>query len=788
MSHSFHRIAFMGLVVLCCSSMSLAQCPDGETLDCNGNCAPIAWIGDGTCDNGAFDYNGVPIYFNCMEFSCDGGDCPDNDCEGGGGEKSAACCLDGYCHELPEEQCYDWGGKFYAGLTCDLVVCYPSTGACCIAGNCSETSNTDCYTSGGAFYPDVTCSDVTCEGGGSNCPDGEIEDCNGNCAPIEWLGDGECDDGAYEYDGVLIFFNCDELNCDNGDCDCGSEPSGACCWGIYCLESTQSECDSYDGGTWLGEGVSCDSASCSADPGACCVDGSCMLTWENDCISLNGEYYGNGMPCEAVPCLPSTIVGGCCLPDGTCDQYTDDECAALEGTFAGGGVACDEVACFSCPGDVDGDADVGINDLLAVIDHWGTTEDVTDINGDGVVDVDDMLVVISEWGPCIPDRYTGSAEELLGTLQTMDGGSVPIEVQLQWDLALPQEQAKPGIVIPELRRFAVGGDGVDDAFDQAQDVTIDITESSGIFDIESGRLEITGTADYLCPAFDEFVEPVFPYPGADHTEHASQGGEFTLTAILDGYPNGPLMVTEGQFSWSVTEPEPWFEIFEASFPIKGMSLAKKVYSNTSCKADRRCNKKTLCIQPVIIKYQNNSGADEHTGTSLDEFKTDANTVWAKACVEFEWKESVVLENVDSLVNVTSSSNRLSTEERELLSKHDASDCIEVFFVSRFTPRHSRGGGFCVGGGTKSTKIVVTDDVVDNCTPKAVQLFTHEVGHAMNLKHTDSDDTVMTPTGKGPPNCPGAKPNANVRKKQMDDLKNPLLKEKTPKEECCQQPD
>ena len=51
------------------------------------------------------------------------------------------------------------------------------------------------------------------------CSPGLIEDCNGICAPQQWLGDGFCDDGTYEYNGNPIFFNCEEFNNDNGDCD-----------------------------------------------------------------------------------------------------------------------------------------------------------------------------------------------------------------------------------------------------------------------------------------------------------------------------------------------------------------------------------------------------------------------------------------------------------------------------------------------------------------------------------------------------------------------------------------
>jgi len=52
-----------------------SPCANGLLRDCNGNCAPISWLGDGYCDNGFYAYYGVPIYFNCQQFGNDGGDC-----------------------------------------------------------------------------------------------------------------------------------------------------------------------------------------------------------------------------------------------------------------------------------------------------------------------------------------------------------------------------------------------------------------------------------------------------------------------------------------------------------------------------------------------------------------------------------------------------------------------------------------------------------------------------------------------------------------------------------------
>jgi hypothetical protein len=104
---------------------------------CDGNCAPLSWIADGFCDDGAYGIydeqgNVVPVNLWCEEFNFDEGDCE------------------------------------------------------VIPGECSP---------------------------------GLIEDCNNICAPQQWLGDGFCDDGSYQYNGNDIYFNCEEFNNDNGDCD-----------------------------------------------------------------------------------------------------------------------------------------------------------------------------------------------------------------------------------------------------------------------------------------------------------------------------------------------------------------------------------------------------------------------------------------------------------------------------------------------------------------------------------------------------------------------------------------
>ena len=45
------------------------ECTPGLIEDCNGICAPAGWLGDGFCDDGSYEYNGNPIFFNCEELT-----------------------------------------------------------------------------------------------------------------------------------------------------------------------------------------------------------------------------------------------------------------------------------------------------------------------------------------------------------------------------------------------------------------------------------------------------------------------------------------------------------------------------------------------------------------------------------------------------------------------------------------------------------------------------------------------------------------------------------------------
>ena len=61
--------------------MWIHTCPDEWSVDCDGNCAPNNWLGDGWCDDGNYSITNpdtnetYPVNLMCEEFNFDGGDC-----------------------------------------------------------------------------------------------------------------------------------------------------------------------------------------------------------------------------------------------------------------------------------------------------------------------------------------------------------------------------------------------------------------------------------------------------------------------------------------------------------------------------------------------------------------------------------------------------------------------------------------------------------------------------------------------------------------------------------------
>lgn len=87
----------------------------------------------------------------------------------------------------------------------------------------------------------------------------------------------------------------------------------------------------------------------------------------------------------------------------------------------------------ACPGDIDGDGDVGIVDFLALLGMWGPCSDCAgcaadlDTEPDGDVGITDFLILLGEWGQCPCPGFAGgeSGSDLDAALDALGFSSLP---------------------------------------------------------------------------------------------------------------------------------------------------------------------------------------------------------------------------------------------------------------------------------------------------------------------------------------------------------------------------
>lgn len=119
-------------------------------------------------------------------------------------------------------------------------------------------------------------------------------------------------------------------------------------------------------------------------------------------ISAPGEV-------AAVESIEVETVAGCA---GNCGVQSQVGCACDEACFDRGD-CCSDVCehcsnldnCESCPGELTGDDEVNVDDLLTVLNNWGACPGgapgcAGDANNDSEVNVDDLLIILNNWGPC----------------------------------------------------------------------------------------------------------------------------------------------------------------------------------------------------------------------------------------------------------------------------------------------------------------------------------------------------------------------------------------------------
>jgi hypothetical protein len=304
----------------------------------------------------------------CSASECDGAECVDGACEGGGalppgspcnpavdicqdglcipleeGSSKGLCCTptgtrpavcDGVCTDLAEDpnNCAQCGRVCREGVPCSFSFCCNGRGGFC-------RSDFEC-----CGFDDRCVSDRCCSLEGTSCS--VADDC---CS-------GRCESGVCACAGATetcsVETDCcgrDDLSCTDGRCCapsggiCGSDDQ--CCSGS-CLDGLCAECEG---------GVCCRSiGSCTDGPDCCsglCVDGSCTCIEPGNACSTDAECCGDA-PCRGGVCCiaaPNTCSDNAQCCSGVCDPEFDI-CACARGgqTCADDGDCCE----LDCEGGV----------------------------------------------------------------------------------------------------------------------------------------------------------------------------------------------------------------------------------------------------------------------------------------------------------------------------------------------------------------------------------------------------------------------------------------------------
>ena len=234
--------------------------PQSVTDTDNGQKWRVYWA-DGITEQGS---SGSPLFDGSHriigQLCCGGASCqaPDEYDDYGSGLVAAWDLLSPYLDPAGTNQ-----------MTLDTLCSTDSTGACCVGTSCSVATSTACGEQGGTYQGNgSTCAGDPC-GGESECVwdiDGNGSVQSADCATMiaAWGTSNAAadldDSGTVGIADLLLLLS-------NWD-GCPTIPTGACCTGATCTETTEAGC----GGTWHAS-TACDDVTCEEhDPtGACCV-------------------------------------------------------------------------------------------------------------------------------------------------------------------------------------------------------------------------------------------------------------------------------------------------------------------------------------------------------------------------------------------------------------------------------------------------------------------------------------------------------------------------------------
>ena len=143
--------------------------------------------------------------------------------------------------------------------------------------------------------------------------------------------------------------------------------------------------------------------------------GEWTITILNSWASSDGASYDTDITfiglCEGLPATPGCMDSAACnynpdatVDDGSCEftscaGCTDETACNYDATATLDDGSCEYASC-GCPGDLDGDGQVSVADVLLFLSDFGCMDApcVGDANGDGINNVDDLLLMLAHFG------------------------------------------------------------------------------------------------------------------------------------------------------------------------------------------------------------------------------------------------------------------------------------------------------------------------------------------------------------------------------------------------------
>lgn len=516
------------------------------------------------------------------------------------------------------------------------------------------------------------------------------------------------------------------------------------------------------------------------------------VDWNNDGVIDAGDNNGVIDNFTGI----SSLTVGAPLPNGDVDIYftadidfngtsttTDD----LEGYFrvtVSASTACD------LPGDLNDDGVVDGKDIQTYVDCITNPTmagcECADMTFDGIADNNDTFLFVAALLEN-DSRYTASLGSVNGTITT-DAGAQPAIMDAQLKLSAGSPDAN-GIRAININEFLIGTASVSTLGGNTGGISFLYRPGTGvgIWNTQTGQFSFGAEMDGAYPLADQAIpDPPLSDDDADTFDTDRELWQVLVNGTATQVQGQQVVEIDGDVTLTVLNSITG-RVSAVDINVENVELKVVEDDGTGCPKSRQCKKRSLCLQPVFVRDDNGMNA---SGSSFAVFQAAANDVWARCCVEFEWQAPVfvdstafqVIENMDQNAGLM----ELSMLGNEV-DEDGENDCIEIFFVEEMNKAngdaHASGDGICASGGAKHSKVWVSDAAVDDCDPDASRVCAHEIGHVMGLQHESG--CVMTPGGN-PPNCPENNPDM-VSLEQCKSLRNPLLKEKAPEEDCCKEP-